>query len=76
MTMATTKTVMLSVIATLNVGVGTAMANGPDGSMSAHQLSRTPAAAMNASRSIHRDAGQLQSNSPEVNSRLPGIFSR
>ena len=74
--MTTTKTVMLSALTALTVSVGTAMAVGPDGSMPAYQSSRTLAAAMNASKTIHRGVGRLQPSSPEVDSRLPGIVSR
>jgi hypothetical protein len=76
MTMTTTKAAMLAALAALTVGVVAATAGGPDGLMPDHQSPRVSATAMNGSKNIHRGGGQLESSSPEVNSKQLGIFAQ
>ena len=56
--MTTTKTLMLAAVAALALGVGTANADGPDGTSPDYQSQRALAAAMNAPRHAGGDAGQ------------------
>jgi hypothetical protein len=74
--MTTTKAVMFAALAALAVGVCAAMADGPDRAMPGYQSARTLAAVWKAFGTIHRDADQLESSSPEVDSRQPGIFAQ
>lgn len=55
------KTLMLSALAVIALGVATAMANGPDGLNSDLRFARTPAAARNTSH-----ASGVQSGSPSI----------
>jgi hypothetical protein len=50
------------------------MADGPDGTSSDYQSARALASAMNASRTINHDAGQIGSGSSDANTKRPGIF--
>lgn len=72
--MTTTKTLMLAALAALSLGVGTAMADGPDGTSPDYQSARTLAEAMYASRTINHAPGQIGSGSSDVNAKRPGIF--
>ena len=71
--MTTTKILMLVAVAALSLGVGTAMADGPDGPSPDYQSARALASAMNASRSINHSPGQIGSGSSDAITRRPGI---
>jgi hypothetical protein len=76
--MSTTKTLMLAAVAALSLGVGTVMADGPDGTSPDYQSARALASAMNSSRTINHDAGQIGSGSSDTDTdtdtKRPGIF--
>jgi hypothetical protein len=72
--MTTTKILMFVAVAALSLGVGTAMADGPDGPSPDYQSARALASAMNASRSINHSPGQIGSGSSDAITKRPGIF--
>jgi hypothetical protein len=72
--MTTTKILTLVAVAALSLGVGTAMADGPDGTSPDYQSARAFASSMNASRAINHSAGPIVSGSSDTITSRPGIF--
>jgi len=72
--MITTKTVMLAALAALSLGVGTAKADGPDGSSQDYQSRTTLKAAMNASAHVDHGSSQAKSGSSHVNPTAAGNY--
>jgi uncharacterized low-complexity protein len=69
-----TKSLMLAAVAALSLGVGTAMADGPDGSSPDYQSKRSVNAAMGASANANGSAGPIGAGSSDAKANGSGIY--